>query len=535
MLPETPSKPSREIDGNDKDWETGKFRRFETKEAVEKGQSFWKGSKDSSFRVGVDADEGFLYFLIQVKDDEVVEAPMSEDPTDGVIIWLRDPGLDAIGKALPKSVGLDEYVDAETAILIHPSGRVEMWNDDQLDFNTIMLHEVDKRSNGYVVEVAFKLEAFEEISSLPLSEVAFRIELLDGDEKDRPGWQTLLSTLPDTGTDSPRFATYTAGGLLPHASVGSPPPRANAIGRWRVENGTWNFASFEVVPKYWASLDDMSAFEQALQKADTFKDVCGVSRNDVHLVEAYESRGGGFRAGLVLCGQRAPKKGCPDGARSNIFLVNLSPDDEGGWRLDKASSVFDEKLEQCTYDDVPGKPFYSHLSLYPLDVLSPSVWIVGWTRTTNEPGLDEEAYGMTLLNTEYDVPRLGTTLTRLRRSGPEERSIGTSSVYLTYVDGDKDVDICQIEDLVEQACLGVDRGCRTYDNGKTVLTHIQMWSPKKRRFERYELSKHKGCTSQFDFSDADGYLVLQLKDRIGLLPSPRTNDGSEEGDKLDLF
>ena len=92
----------------------------------------------------------------------------------------------------------------------------------------------------------------------------------------------------------------------------------------------------------------------------------------------------------------------------------------------------------------------------------------------------------------------------------------------------------QVEQFVEQACEGMDRGCVTYEHGKTLLTNIQMWSAKKRKFERYELSKHPGCTAEFDFSDARGFLLLQLRNRIGLLPSPRSNDGADS-DKLDIF
>lgn len=538
LLPETPQKPSRDIDAKTDDWKTGAFRRFETDASIESGRTYWSGRNDASFRVGVDADEGFLYFLIQVKDDEVVDAPQGADPTDGVILWLRDPGLDTLGKALPANVGLDEYVDPETAIIFFPNGRVETWGETgDLNFNTIMRHEIDRRANGYQLEVALKIEAFEEISEIPLTEIAFRVELLDGDEPDRPGYQTKLSTLPDRGDDAPRMATYGVGGLLPHAEVGAPPPRPNAIGRWKVSDGKWNFVSFEVVPKYWATVEDAPSFEKALLESDTLSDVCRASRKDIHLVEAYQSRGGSFRTGLVLCGERAVHGKCPSNAQSNVFLVTLRPESKGSdvWHVEQSINVFDKPLEQCTFDHLKGEEFYSHLALFPLDVLSSTVWAVGWTRTIEDRGQDEEAFGVTLLNTKYDAPHLGTTKTRERRSYADERIIGDSSVYLTYVDDDENVDICQIEKYTEQACSGVNRGCRTYEHGETVLTHIQMWSKKRRKFERYELSKHRGCNSSFDFSEARGYLILQLKNRIGLLPSPATNARADEADQLELF
>lgn len=535
LLPETPQKPARTIDAKDDDWDRGKFRRFETKDAVESGLTYWSGRSDASFRVGVDADEGFLYFIVQVKDDEIVQADMGEDPTDGVVLWLRDPGLDALGDALPGNVGLGEYIDAETAILFHPNGRVEAWGAaDELAFNEIMFHEVRRAPNGYVLEVALKLEAFEEVSSIPLPEIAFRVEVLDGDEQKRPGPQTVLSTLPDRGDDSPRLATYTVGGLLPHKQVGAPPPRVNAIGRWKVEDDAWNFVSFEVIPKYWATLEDMEGFEKVLLENDSLKDVCRTARKDIHLVEAYQSRGGGYRAGLVLCGERAQGSKCPRGAETNVFLVGLRDDDDE-WLVDYAVNVFKKPVSQCTYAPLRGENYYAHFALFPLDVLSSTVWAVGWTRTLQDQGRQEETYGVTMLNTKYDSPHLGTTTTRNRVAQTDERTIGTSSVYLTYVDEDDNVDICQVEDYVEQGCSGLNRGCRTYDHGQTVLTHIQMWNTNHQKFERYELSKHKNCTARFDFSDADGFLILQLKNRIGLLPSPRTNDESEETEKLELF
>lgn len=534
VLPETPQKPAIETDGQLDDWKGKKWRQFRTKSSVESGTSFWKGQKDSSFRVAIDADEGFLYVAVDVTDDAVVETPMGADPTDGVVVWLRDPGLDALGNALPHNVGLDEYVDAETAILFLPNGRVEAYGGrDELDFGTIMFHEVARTGAGYTVEAALKLEAFEEISSIPLPEVAFRVEVLDGDEPSRPGYQTMLSTTPDRGDDAPRMAVFTAGGLLPHAPLGAPPPRLNAIGRWRFEEGRWGFASFEVVPRTWVTLDDIDGFQTTLREADALSDRCAAARKDVVLVEAYQSRGGGFRTGLVVCGHRTVEGKCPASAETSVLLVMLQEQDDT-WRVQDVVDVLPEPARQCTSMPVKGEPMYADFALYPLDVLGPSVWVAGWTRTVTTPELVDERFEASFLNTKYELPRLGTTTTRHRKLTPEERTISTSSVYLTYVDEDDNVDICQVEQFVEQGCDGLDRGCVTYEHGKTLLTNIQMWSAKKRKFERYELSKHPGCTAAFDFSDARGYLLLQLRNRIGLLPSPRSNEGADS-DKLDIF
>lgn len=533
LLPQTPTDPAIELDGSADDWKDVKSRRFHTRASVEDGLQYWSGAKDASMRVSVNADEGFLYFLIDVTDDTVLETPMGERPRDGVVLWLRDPGLDAIGRALPGNLKLDEYVDAETAILFLPNGRVEPWTKDQLDFNTVMQHATTMTKSGYTIEVALKLEVFEEISSIPLPEIAFRVELLDGDDSDRPGVQTRLSTTPDRADDSPRFAIYTAGGLLPHAEVGAPPRRLNAIGRWKIEEGRWNFISFEVVPRLWATFDDQEAVDATLRASDSLRDVCNEAQKDMQLVEAYQTRGGKFRTALVMCGQRAVRGKCSASSESSLLLVTMRPDGEE-WAVDNVIDVFDKPLPQCTLDAAGAEELYGHFSLFPLDVLDPSVWAIGWTRTLDERDLVEEVYGITMISTKFRVPHLGTTITRSRKMTPAERAIANSSVYLTYVNDDDNVDICQIEDVIEQACDGFDRGCVTYEHGRTILTHIQMWSVKKRRFERYELTKHKGCSAQFDFAGARGYLFLQVKGRIGLLPSPTSNAGSDT-EKLDLF
>ena len=538
LLPETPSEPTIGLDGDRSDWPKAvKLRRFDTKQSVEEGASYWKGKKDASMQVAVHSDDGFLYFWIEVADDTIVPTPMQEKPNDGILLWLRDPGLDAIGGALPSSINLSQYIDAETAILFLPNGRVEAWGAvDDLDIGAIMRHETVKTKTGYAIELALKVEAFEEISAIPLPKVAFRVELLDGDDGKRPGVQTKLSTTPDDGDDAPRFATFDVGFLLPHAEVGAPPPRENAIGRWKVKDGRWEFVSFEIVPKYWKSIEGPDGFSKAIAAHGPLEKHCADARKDVFVIESYESKRGKLRTGLVLCGQRAVSNKCPANAESRVLLVSMIRDEtaEYEWVVDRWIDVFQETLPQCTWDEIRGEPVREHMALFPLDVLAATVWVVGWTRTLHERGYAEEQHGVTLLSTKFDNPHLGSTVTRYGKTSVDERVISTSSTYLTYVDDDDQVDICQRERLIEQACTGFDRGCVTYERGESVLTHIQMWSKKKRRFETYELSKHKGCNAEFDFSRAPGYLILQVQGRVGLLPSPKSNADADE-DRLDLF
>lgn len=541
QLPPAREEPAISLDGEEDDWKGKRFRTFAKASSVQEGERFWRGANDASMRVAVDADDGWFYAFIDVRDDRVIETPMGEAPTDGVVLWLRDPGLDALARALPRSLGLHHYLETETALVFLPSGRVEPYNDRSVDLNKMLRHEVRTNSRGYVVELAVRLEAFEVVSTLPLTEVAFRVELLDGDEEDRPGYQTVLSTVPNRGDDSPRYAAIETVPMLPSRPIEGAPPRENAIGRWLFADDTWRFVSFEAIPKHWRNIGEQAAFQEALLGADGIAEKCVPARKDVWLVDAYESVRDGSRTALLVCGDRAARNTCPSNAKTNIMLLQLSPAGDA-WKVDREIEVFDEAASQCTTAPVAGEEYFTHLSLFPVDVLSPSVWAVGWTREQREHGFVEEHHGFTLLHTSYDAPNLGSTSIASRSVTPDLRTITESAVHLTFVNDDDDVDICQIETRIEQSCTGFDRGCRTMDHGTTRLTQVQLWSRDKRRYEHYDLSKHPGCKADFEVGDGRGFLVVQLRERLGLVPHTREGTSAKgnkregkDDDQLNLF
>lgn len=529
-LPDTPDAPSRDIDGSTEDWEKKSIRVFTRKNFVESGERFWTGAKDLSFRVGVASDPGYLYFVVDVTDDKVISND-DDDLTDGVVLTIRDPNLDNLIKSAPASLKLRDLVKAETSLVFLPDGRYRRYRSDEDLPDNMGIVAVAEKKNGYIVEIGFQIEAFEQVSAIPLQDIAFRVDVVDGDDVEREGSQTIMSTLPDRGNDDPRMAIYGVKGLLPHYLVSKAPPRKNAIGSWQVTDKAWEFVPFEVVSKLWVTVDDASAFESALRESDALKEICKTARKDVRLIDSYQSRGGGFRAGLVLCGDRMVNNHCPRASHTELFWVMLKPTG-GAWRMERAVPVFDEPLTQCATGPAPEETYYHRFSLFPMDMINSATWAVGWTRSTVAPGLDEEAMGISILNVEKDRPFAGSAITYEKRSTSDLRARTTAQVYLTKVDDDDSLDLCQIEDFHEQYCAGVDRGCKTHEHGRTILTTVQLYNSRTSRFERYELSKHPGCPADFDFSENAGYLLLQTRGRVGFLPSPASN---EDVENLDIF
>lgn len=529
-LPETPAAPSRDVDGVADDWEKKSVRTFKDKGLVESGVRFWTGAGDLSFRVGVHADAGYLYFLVDVTDDRVLSND-DDGLTDGVVLTIRDPNLDNLVKSAPENMRLQDMVKAETSLLFLPDGRFRRFrSEDGLPDNMGVVAVAEKK-NGYVVEIAFQIEAFEQVAAIPLQDIAFRVDVLDGDEADREGTQTVMSTLPDRGNDDARMAIYPVGGLLPHYPVSAAPPRKNAIGSWAVEDKAWAFRPFEVVSKLWVTVDDARAFEEALRASDVLKELCKSSRKDVRLIDSYQSRGGGYRAGLILCGDRVVNGKCPTGSRSELFWVMLKPKGDV-WKLETVVPAFDEELTQCATMASGEEPYHHRFSLFPMDMVNDATWAVGWTRTTISPGLDEESTGISILNVSKTRAFSGSAITNEKRSTSDQRVRTAARVYLTAVDKDEHLDLCQVEDYHEQYCSGVDRGCVTQEHGRSVLTTVQLFNPRTGRFEKYELSKHPGCPPDFDFTKHEGYLLLQTKGRVGFLPSPAMD---EEAEGLDIF
>lgn len=516
-LPEPPESMSKQIDAEVDDWDANRARAFDSSRFVVEGEQFWSGADDASFRVNVDSDAGHVYFWIDVRDERVVDAGSEQVMADGIVLWLRDPKLEAIVEALPAAVRRQQRVRPEMAILFTPDG--QFWRYDDKDgqlYRAGIEAKTKKMANGYRLEAAVTLGVLGQVASLPTEDIAFRVELMDGDEPDRRGEQTRMSMLPDeTG---PRFALYNVGGWLPYQQAKGQPPRPGALGRWMRGEQGWTFDSFEVVPTHWLVMQDVSGFDAALANSDTLAELCPAARAERELVEAYQSRSGRHRAGLVLCGSRAPGGQCPDDAQSHLYWVHLQPDGQG-WKLANYSEVTPDPLAQCPNqpaDDV----FYTDFSLVPLEMLGSSVWGVGWTARSEEGAQKITEKGVWFFKAGSKEPYLGKAPTEKIEAASRSRSVSTSRVYLTPVDDAKGLDICEVEKVEEQTCRATNRGCQTGERGKTVRTHIKMWSPKNGRFEPYLLSKHRRCGPSFDFGQREGYMLLHEAGRLGVMPSP---------------
>ncbi|MFP4597386.1 MAG: sugar-binding protein, partial [Persicimonas sp.] len=518
VLPDPPGQMSKSIDGRLDEWDEADARTFDGAESVADGSQFWTGRDDASFRVGVDADPGRVYFWVDVRDDEVIDAESADVMADGIILWIRDPKLDAIVDSLPEAVAEQLDIQPEMAILFTPDG--QFWRHDKPDAG---LHRAGidaatkKTKNGYRLEVALTLDVLGQVASLPTEKIAFRVELMDGDERERRGEQTRMSMLPDE--DGPRFARYDIGGWIPYQEAYGNPPRPGALGRWVLGDDTWRFDSFEVVSTRWNAMADVAAFEEALADSRVLRDICPEAKNEQELVEAYESRSGRHRAGLLLCGARAPGGRCPTDAQTSLYWVHLRPEGQT-WRLASHNQVTDRPLPQCAGAPRPGNAHYGEFSLVPLEMLGTSTWGIGWTKWQNSGTEEFEQTGIWFVNPRSKRPMLGEAQSSLERAATYERTRATSEVYLTGVDDAKGLDICEVERIEDQECSGMNRGCHADEHDKSVRVNIKMWQPDEGRFERYLMTKHKRCNAGFDFSKRKGFMLLHQGDRLGILPSP---------------
>jgi hypothetical protein len=519
VLPLPPAETKKTIDAKLDDWNERRAKTFRGDQKIVDGKQFWRGNDDASFKVGVDADLGHVYLWVEVQDDKVIDAESKDIMSDGVIVWLQDPKLKDVIESLPEGMAEKSDLHTEIGILFTPDG--QFWRFDHNGsglYRAGITAETRKTDEGYRVELALTLGVLGQVASLPTESIAFRVELMDGDEPGRRGEQTRMSMLPDE--KGPRFALYGVGGWLPYVPAHGQPPRPGALGRWMLKEGTWSYHSFEVVPNHWLVLQDTSGFQKTLDAAKVFDKICPLATSERILVEAYQSTYGTHRAGLLLCGPRAPGGRCPKDAESRLYWVHLRTDGTA-WELARFTAVTDEALPQCATAARPGGELYSDFSLLPLEMLGSSVWGVGWKKTfsgRNESLLEK---GIWFTNPGLKEPYMGVAISEKRHADRHERTISKSYVYLALVDKIRGLDICEIEHIEEQYCRGFERGCSTREHGELVRVHVKLWDPHKQRFETYLQTKHRGCSAVgFDFSTRRGFMLLNEAGRLGALASP---------------
>ncbi len=518
-LSSPPDSRSRTLDASFDDWERDQFRTFAGDKHVIKGKRFWDGNDDASLEVAAHSDPGHLYFAVEVTDDVVIDAGSADPFSDGVVLWLRDPGLADLRKDLPSSFMEGKQLQPELAILFTPDG--QFWRYDRENgglYRKGLDAETTKTDDGYRVEIALKIGVLQQVSELPLEEIAFRVEAIDGDAPDRRGKQSHISTLPsDDG--SPKFALLGLEDWLPYAPLTGQPPREDTLGRWRLGDRGWTFDALEIVPENWRLLSDTSSLEAFLDKHDVYSEVCNQSRQRAELVEAYESRRGG-RAALVICGTRPEEDTCPDDASSHLYWMKLTSRSEGVWSLDRTRQVTREPMPQCPERASGDKTFYTSFSLYPLTMYYDTpVWAVGWEKGRRSERERFQRTGVWFINGARSEARIGNIETSKTEVQGRERTIEQTHLYLTPVDSKEGRDICAVETVRKQTCEGFDEGCQTRDRGLGRYARIRMWSGSKGAFQRYLMSKHRRCRARFDFNSRDAYLLFHRNKRLGLIRS----------------
>ncbi len=507
------------IDGDSRGWDLKKAKVFKEKRYVEDGVSFWSGSKDASMRVAVRSDDSFVYFWVEARDDVVLsEDDADGDAVDGIVIWLRDPNLERMVSQLPEGTDASSAVDTEVAFVITPDGRLRRFDGEKETFDPASLRtRTFETKSGWGVEAAISVEAIGHVAAFPAPKIAFRVELLDGDDAERLGTQTRMSMLPNLKNTADRFAVFSGDGLFPHRPPQGSGGRPGGLGFWSLDEKEWRYTTFEALPDVWRYVTDPSNLEEALKASNEIRDACPESRFDSYILDAYRTESGKHYVGLLLCGGRAQRGKCSEGAKTRALWFQ-SAGKADGYEIKKIVDAMGGPLEQCRASAPSGKPLYQSLSLTPLDFVSAHTWAVSWRRTLRDEGVAELTDGLHILNTKRKGTKPLEIVAYKQETGGEYRTVHTSAIHFADVDDVEGLDICEIEKIVEQTC---DKGgqCTIDERGSEILTHAKMWSPDENTFEPYMLTKHPNCRSDTSFVDVEGYLMIHLESRVGLIPS----------------
>src|SRR5690554_2418613 len=171
MVPEAPAEPSRAIDAQPEGWDLSALRTFDQRINLVEGASRWRGPADASFKAAVDADEGYVYVWIEVRDDKIIDSN-PQDLLDGVVISLRDPRLDTLLKSLPASMRRALDMRSDAAISINAFGQVAHYRSSRSLAPGSALASSRPSEGGYIIEAALALEALPYIAAMPLDDIA---------------------------------------------------------------------------------------------------------------------------------------------------------------------------------------------------------------------------------------------------------------------------------------------------------------------------------------------------------------------------
>ena len=510
IIPEASDEPARPIDASVDGWDLDDRRHFEDVDHVYRGQTNWRGPDDVSFSAIVDSDESHLFFLVDVTDDRVVDSHPSS-PVDGVRFSLRDPQLDELLDALPEILQDRLSLDIETHYTITPDGSLYPASD-VVDVATA------RTDDGYRVEAALPLESLAYVSEMPLGDIAFRIDVYDGDDPGDSEPSKAMSAI--IGDGQPQFAVTSTPGLLPSTAPQSAPPRTDALGRWAHDGGQWNFQNFEFISRRWGSVDDLDETATELPDTDQLPDICSDPDNERRLVDAYDHRSGSHRVLLALCGTPPSDGQCPTDASTQLVWASLSNNGDD-WNVDAAHPVFSEPLAQCPTSAPDDHRRVHSFSFLPFDALGSQVWGIGYRSIDSGSRYRDEETTVRLVDPRSpDFTLLERQLQRRYASG-REQILYDSRIYVTDLNDEEGLDLCEVENIREQYCDGFMDNCETIDRGHEVLTHVDLWDSDEHRFEDFLLSRHQNCRGSTDFDDiAPGFQIIVVGNRLGLLPTP---------------
>lgn len=508
------------LDGNTSDWSDYRARDFDSKSFIVDGKKHWKGSRDAGLEVRSHRDENFIYFALFARDETVLM-----EGQDSILISLRDPKLEEMKTTLPQGVNLLDELVHDVNLTIYPDGAYNLQSagDVQPRQESVSIAPLEGVAGGWGAEVAIAIEALPFVASLPVSEIAFRMELRDGDSKRSQGYQTLLEILPTESGDPPRYALLSMeeqGGFLPHLDTKGAVLRADGVGYWRQEASHWTYHSLEQTTKTWRLMADASKFLD--NASDTVS--CPSQDQELLVLEAYRTRSGRHRVGLFLCLQREDKDGaCDREARTQLYWMHLMRGrDEALYERQSMLEVFDEPLPQCRIRPaLQGGRVATSFGTLPLDFVNANVWAVSWKEST---GPQDDQYSYLRHATRFINARsgkfMGPSQTLLEREDDgRERRETINMNYFIKIDGDEHYDICEIGRIREQDCKGFQQGCKTRQHGEGLSRYVQLWKQDKNLFERQLIRHHPNCPSDISLSKREGYLLFHTGSRVGLLPS----------------
>jgi hypothetical protein len=190
---------------------------------VKKGAFDWKGADDSSFRVSSSYDSEFIYFSIDIVDDNVVSPDCEECVGDYLDIWIDNKPLseDKTYYFLNRKIDLTkDKLEGYYNISIHPGDFYEQVPTVQLRTSDKEKEEIKKASqtinaysdlteNGYNIKIKFPISliGLDKIDENKFYEVPCTFILHDIDNTFRPEEETEVSSVDNTTPDTPTYGT----------------------------------------------------------------------------------------------------------------------------------------------------------------------------------------------------------------------------------------------------------------------------------------------------------------------------------------